>query len=108
MPEHVRVFNKVGWAYGFLTDVSFVVDFKNKVEFMLAATLYVNEDEILNDNKYEYKTVGWPFLREVGQRVYEYELQRPRKFRPDLSAFEIKYEKRDLNDTRPAIKDADN
>ena len=108
MPEHVRVFNKVGWAYGFLTDVSYVVDFENKVEYMLSATMYVNKDGILNDNKYEYTTTGWPFLYELGQRIYQYELQRERKYKPDLSAFKIHYEKRDPNDTRPAIIDADN
>lgn len=108
LPGHVRVFNKVGWAYGFLTDISFVVDFQNNIEYMLAATLYVNEDEILNDNKYEYTTVGWPFLRQVGERIYEYEMERKRPFLPDLSRFKIKYEKRDPNDTRPAIRDADN
>jgi hypothetical protein len=108
MPEHIRVFNKVGWAYGFLTDVSYVVDFKNQVEYMLAATLYVNKDEVLNDNKYEYITTGWPFLNQLGQRIYQYELQRERKYKPDFSAFKIQYERRDPNDKRPAIKDADN
>src|SRR6185295_14620459 len=39
MPQHVRVFNKVGWSYGFLTDVSYVADFENKIEFMLSATV---------------------------------------------------------------------
>jgi hypothetical protein len=87
MPQHVRVFNKVGWAYGCLTDVSYVVDFKNKVEYMLAATIYVNSDNILNDDKYEYETVGWPFLYEIGQTIYRYELNRPRKYKPDLSRF---------------------
>jgi hypothetical protein len=108
IPEHIRIFNKVGWAYGFLTDVSYVADFKNKVEFMLTATLYVNKDEVLNDNKYEYTTTGWPFLYKLGQKVYQYELHRERKYKPDLSAFEIQYEKRDVNDRRPSIKDADN
>ena len=108
MRESVRVFNKVGWAYGFLTDVSYVVDFENKVEYMLAATLYVNKDGILNDNKYEYTTTGWPFLYQLGQRIYQYELQRERKYKPDLSAFRLQYEKRDPNDRRPAVKDADN
>ena len=108
MPENVRVFNKVGWAYGFLTDVSYVVDFDNKVEYMLAATLYVNKDGILNDNKYEYTTTGWPFLYQLGQRIHQYELQRERKYKPDLSSFRMQYEKRDPNDTRPAVKDADN
>lgn len=108
MPEQVRVFNKVGWAYGFLTDVSYVADFKNKVEFMLTATVYVNSDGILNDNRYEYKEIGWPFLYDVGQAVYQYELKRPRKYRPDLSKFKIRYEKRDWNDKRPVIRDVDN
>lgn len=108
MPAHIRVFNKVGWAYGFLTDVSFVVDFKNKIEYMLAATLYVNKDEVLNDNKYEYETTGWPFLYQLGQRIYRYELQRERRYKPDLSAFKIQYDRRDVNDKRPSIKDADN
>ena len=108
MPAGVRVFNKVGWAYGFLTDVSYVADFNNGVEYMLAATLYVNADGILNDNKYEYTTLGWPFLYQLGQRIYQYELNRPRKYQPDLSDFKLNYERRDPNDRRPSIKDADN
>jgi len=108
MPPGVRVFNKVGWSYGFLTDVSYVADFENKVEFMLAATLYVNSDEVLNDNKYEYNSIGHPFLHAIGQAVYRYELQRQRKFQPDLSKFRLSYEHRDSADTRPALKEVDN
>ena len=108
MPPDVRVFNKVGWAYGFLTDVSYVVDFKNKVEFMLTSTVYVNSDGILNDNRYEYTEMGWPFLYDLGQTVYQYELKRDRQHKPDLSKFRIQYEKRDPADTRPALKDVAN
>jgi hypothetical protein len=108
MPEGLRVFNKVGWAYGFLTDVSYVADFENGVEYMLAATLYVNEDQILNDGKYEYETVGWPFLRQLGAAVYNYERERKRKYRPNLSAFRVAYEKRDPADRRPSLKEVDN
>ena len=108
MPPQVRVFNKVGWSYGFLTDVSYVVDFKNGVEYMLAATVYVNSDGILNDGKYEYDGIGYPFLYQLGQTVYQYELQRKRALKPDLSRFKMVYEKRDPNDTRPALKEVDN
>ena len=108
MPSHVRVFNKVGWAYGFMTDVSYVADFRNKVEFMLTATVYTNSDGVLNDNLYEYKEIGWPFLYEVGQTLYQHELKRSRKFAPDLSKFELRYEKRDPGDHRKSIKDVDN
>ena len=108
MPSYIRVFNKVGWAYGFLIDVSYVVDFKNKVEFMLSSTLYVNSDGILNDDKYDYETIGWPFLYQLGQTVYQYELQRPRQYKPDLQKFKLQYEQRDINDKRPVIKNVDN
>ena len=108
MPPYVRVFNKVGWAYGFLTDISYVADFKNNVEFMLTATVYVNSDEILNDDKYDYDSVSWPFMNKLGQTIYNYELNRDRKYKPNLSDFKINYEHRNPGDTRPAIKDADN
>jgi len=108
MPAHVRVFNKAGWSYGFLIDVSYVADYKNRVEFMLAATVYVNSDEVLNDGKYEYNTIGYPFLYQLGQTIYQYELTRKRKFRPDLSAFQMVYEHRDSNDQRPSLKEVDN
>ncbi|WP_244554752.1 serine hydrolase [Pontibacter indicus] len=108
MPRHVRVFNKVGWSYGFLTDVSYVADFENQVEYMLSATVYVNSDEVLNDGKYDYDTLGYPFLYHLGQIIYQHELKRERKFKPDLSAFQVQYEKRDENDKRPALSEVDN
>ncbi|GAB3270048.1 hypothetical protein GCM10027347_40480 [Larkinella harenae] len=107
LPEGVRIFNKVGWAYGFMTDASYVADFKNKVEYMLSATLYVNRDEILNDNNYEYDSVAHPFLYQLGQTIHQYELKRPRKNRPDLTDFQLSYEHR-RNDSRPTIRDVDN
>ena len=107
LPSGVRVFNKVGWAYGFMTDASYVADFKNKVEYMLTATVYVNSDGILNDDKYEFESVGNPFMCQLGQTIYQYELKRKRTYPPDLSKFKIDYEKR-LNDNRPVIKDVDN
>ncbi|MBS1745079.1 MAG: serine hydrolase [Bacteroidetes bacterium] len=108
IPPYIRVFNKVGWAYGFLIDASYIVDFKHKVEYMLAATIYANSDGILNDNKYDEETVSHPFMYQLGQTIYQYELNRKKKYQPDLSDFKINYEKRDPHDTRPAIKDADN
>ncbi|WP_229370058.1 serine hydrolase [Fibrivirga algicola] len=107
LPDGVRVFNKVGWAYGFLTDASYVADFRNKVEYMLTAVIYVNSDGILNDDKYEYKSVGWPFLYQLGQTIHQHELSRKRTYKPDLSRFNVRYEKR-VNDRRPTVKEVDN
>ena len=108
IPDHIRVFNKVGWAYGFLTDVSYIRDTLNNIEYMLAATVYVNSDGIVNDSKYDEETVGFPFLRTIGDRFYTYELSRKRKFQPKLNMFGLSYDKRDPLDKRPAIKIADN
>lgn len=86
-PDYIKIFNKAGWSHGFLTDNAYVVDFKNNVEFMVSATIYVNSDGVINDNKYEYEEKGYPFFKEVGEILYQYELKRERKHRPDLSMF---------------------
>lgn len=93
LPKQIRIFNKVGWSYGFLTDVAYIVDFEKNIEFMLSATIYCNTDGILNDDKYDYDSVGLPFLEKLGQQVYDYELKRTRKYSPDLSKFKVKYDK---------------
>jgi hypothetical protein len=108
MPKHIRVFNKVGWAYGFLTDVSYVLDTKNNIDYMLSATIYVNSDGVVNDSKYDEATVGFPFLNQIGKAFYQYELERPRKFKPILKNQVKQYEKRNPKDTRPSILNADN
>jgi hypothetical protein len=86
---NIRIFNKEGDAYGFLTDVAYIVDFKNNIEFFLSASISCNSDGIFNDDHYDYETVGYPFLRNLGQVIYQYELQRKRKRTPDLSTFQI-------------------
>lgn len=87
IPGHIRIFNKVGDAYGFLTDAAYIVDFKNDIEFILSATIYTNENQTFNDDNYEYDEIGLPFLRNLGQAIYEVELERRREHKPDLSRF---------------------
>jgi Beta-lactamase enzyme family len=89
----IRIFNKVGDAYGFLLDNAFVVDFDKKVEFMVTAVLLCNEDEIFNDEKYDYDSIGFPFYKNLGEVIYEYELKRPKKHLPDLSHLRFDYTK---------------
>ena len=76
MPEHIKIYNKVGYAYGTLTDCAYIIDSKNKVEFMLTATILANKDGIFNDNIYEYDDIGIPFLAELGREIYTFELNR--------------------------------
>lgn len=87
----IRIFNKIGGAYGFLVDVSYIMDLENKVEYLLSATISCNSDGIYNDDRYDYETVGYPFLKELGQAVHRYEIQRKRTHRPDLQPFVLQY-----------------
>lgn len=88
-PSNIRIFNKPGWSYGYLTDAAYIVDFKSKVEFIVSAVIYVNKDGILNDNVYEYDSIGYPYFKEIGNIIYNYELQRKRDNVPDLSKFNV-------------------
>ena len=88
---NIRIFNKVGDSYGYDIDNAYIVDSKNKVEFILTAVVQSNEDGIYNDNIYEYKTVCLPFMKNLGQVIYQYELNRPKKHLPDLSKFKFDY-----------------
>jgi hypothetical protein len=87
IPEHIRIFNKIGSAYGFLTDAAYIVDYREGIEFILAATVYTNANETFNDGNYEYETIGFPFLRNLGQAIYEIESRRKKANLPDLSRF---------------------
>jgi hypothetical protein len=89
IPPRIRIFNKVGEAYGYLIDDAYVVDFDAGVEFLLTAVVHVNADGVFNDDAYEYEEIGRPFLARLGQAVYEHELRRERPRRPDLSRFRV-------------------
>ena len=78
IPDHIKIYNKVGYAYGTLTDCAYIQDTENNIDFMITATILVNSDGIFNDNAYEYDEVGIPFLAQLGRELYQYELNRKR------------------------------
>jgi len=84
IPSNIKIFSKAGDAYGFLLDNTYIIDTDAKVEFMLSAVIYVNADGILNDNTYDYRTIGLPFMKNLGNTIYKYELSRKRAFRPNF------------------------
>jgi hypothetical protein len=91
IPARFRIFNKTGNAYGHLLDGSYFVDFQNGVEFFVSAIIYTNADETLNDDKYEYEEVAFPFFAELGEYLYQIELSRKKKRQADLSSFKFSY-----------------
>lgn len=93
MPRHIRLFNKVGDAYGFLLDNAYIVDFERGIEFMLTAVIDCNENQIYNDDTYAYDAVGFPFMAQLGEAIFEHEMKRKLRRRPDLSRYEVEYDK---------------
>lgn len=85
---NIRIFNKVGDSYGYTIDNIYFIDYENHVEFILSAVIQSNDNEIYNDNHYEYETVCFPFMRNLGEKIYELELNRIKKNEPNFSSFE--------------------
>ena len=75
MPENIKIYNKVGNAYGYLIDCAYIEDTSKDIGFFLTAVIHVNKNKIYNDGKYEYNEIGLPFLAKLGKVVYEYELK---------------------------------
>ncbi len=67
--ERLRIYNKIGQAYGFSTENAYVTDTETGRVFFLAAVIYTNNNEILNDDRYEYEEVATPFFAALGETV---------------------------------------
>ncbi|WP_299320019.1 serine hydrolase [uncultured Maribacter sp.] len=76
IPEHIEIYNKVGFAYGTLTDCAYIKDTEKNIDFLLTATILVNKDGIFNDDAYEYDEIGIPFLAQLGREIYQQEVNR--------------------------------
>lgn len=69
IPESIKIYNKVGYAYGYLTDCAYIYDAQTGIEFIITANLLVNENGIFNDGIYQYDSVGIPFLAQLGREL---------------------------------------
>ena len=67
----VRVYNKIGQAYGTSTDSAYIKNYKEDVEFFITATIYTNKNKIINDNIYEYGETAIPFLSRLSKALYK-------------------------------------
>ena len=76
IPDEIEIHNKIGQAYGTLTETAYITNASKEVEFLLSATVLVNKNGIFNDNNYEYESIGIPFFAALGREIYELELNR--------------------------------
>ena len=68
--KNIRVYNKLGEAYGTSTDTAYIKNYTEDIEFFLSATIYVNDNNVINDNIYEYDEIAIPFLAKLSQSIY--------------------------------------
>ena len=87
IPDNIKIFNKVGLAYGFVIDNAYIIDITNNVEFLLTAVIYSNPNQTMNDDDYDYEKISIPFLASLGRKIYDLELKRSKKALPDFQSF---------------------
>ncbi|WP_237249482.1 hypothetical protein [Sphingobacterium faecale] len=85
--QNIRSFNKYGDSYGYNIDNAYIVDFDKGVEFLVSVVVQSNRNGIYNDGIYEYETITYPFLKNLGEVLYQEELKRPKATRPNLKRF---------------------
>ena len=65
--ENYKIYNKVGFAYGQLSDVAYIK--RENISIILTATIDVNTNNIYNDDTYDYDSIGYPFLAEISREI---------------------------------------
>ncbi len=65
--DKLKIYNKVGTAYGQLTETALIISKNNSI--ILTATMNVNKNQYLNDDIYEYDSIGIPFFASISREV---------------------------------------
>lgn len=68
--RNIRVYNKIGQAFGTSVDNAYIKNYQDDVEFFLTATIYTNKNKTINDNVYEYNQTAIPFLSKLSKSIY--------------------------------------
>lgn len=66
--ERLRYINKAGRAYGFHLDNAWLQVYDNEA-WVVSAGIYVNSNGVLNDDRYEYETISYPFFQALGVAI---------------------------------------
>ncbi len=67
--DSLRVYAKIGLAYGFAIENSYVENVATGRGFFVAAVIYVNADGCIGDDRYEYESVADPFFASLGEAL---------------------------------------
>jgi len=82
-----RIFSKIGISYGFVTETAYIVDFKKKKDYIFSISMYVNQDEIINDGVYEYEKIARPFIANLSRIIQDNLSHSSNKITPYTDAY---------------------
>ena len=85
--DSIRIFNVVGLSFGYMSDCAYIINVAAGIEFFLSASVYVNADGIINDGRYEYQQIGFPFFARLGRMFYGLERERYKALKPNLQGW---------------------
>ena len=77
-PERIRHLGKAGHAYGFQIVNAYIEDRASGRALFVTASLYVNPNGIVNDDRYDYDGSTRPFMRNLGEALTRATLLAPR------------------------------
>lgn len=66
----LRIYNKVGIAGGYISDVSFIEDKRIGLKYFLSGSMHAKKDGIIGNNNFNYYDIGIPTFRKIGELVY--------------------------------------
>jgi hypothetical protein len=69
--ENLRIYNKVGIAGGYISDVSFIEDRRIGLRYFLSGSMHAKKDGIIGNSNYSYYDIGIPAFRKIGELVYK-------------------------------------
>ena len=63
----IEIYNKIGFAYGYVSETAFIET--EKLSIIISIAMKVNSNQIFNDDNYEYEEIAFPFLGEFGRET---------------------------------------
>ena len=67
--ESLRVYAKLGRAYGFSIENDYIEDERTGRGFFLTAVLFTNPDGVMGNDAYDYEGLADPFFAELGELI---------------------------------------
>ncbi len=61
--DSIQVYSKLGLSHGFTTETAYIV--AGEKRYYLTVSMYTNQNDVVNDGKYEYETIARPFIAKL-------------------------------------------